>query len=153
MFNILHHHTESVHQLEEILSDASVRHLMQAAFDFLAFFVWHDKENQEELSDVKHLDFILRAAEHGIHAEKLLMRLLEGNSELAQERFGEEGHAHIEQLAHHFVTHERCRTPDFVKVFELLIVETNSREMQQQIYDALIPALERDNVRLSRKAE
>eukprot|EP00045_Choanoeca_perplexa_P015435 m.193784 g.193784 ORF g.193784 m.193784 type:complete len:2674 (+) comp16989_c0_seq2:103-8124(+) len=147
VFNILHHHTESVHQLEEILHDKAVCELMQAAFDFLAFFVWHDKDNQAELSDPKHLDFILRAAEHGIHAEKLLVRLLEGNAELAQEKFGEEGHEHIEQLVHHFVSHERCRTADFMKVFELLIVESNgSREMQQQIYDALIPVLERDHV-------
>ena len=46
--------------------------LLKACFDFLAFFVLKDKENQHEFSDEHHIETILRCCAHGIHAEKML---------------------------------------------------------------------------------
>ncbi|EGD77963.1 cardiac ryanodine receptor [Salpingoeca rosetta] len=145
VLHILHHHLSGA-DLKTALKDDRARDLFAACFEFLAFFCLHNKHNQELLGHAHDISFFVHACSYGIHAEKVLHRILEGEPDLVQEHVVDEGK--VDRLIADLIKEPRCRNVDFLKLMEVIVAPTGtpSRELQDLVGEHFLQAEEKSHL-------
>ncbi|EGD75312.1 cardiac ryanodine receptor [Salpingoeca rosetta] len=145
VLHILHHHLSGA-DLKTALKDDRARDLFAACFEFLAFFCLHNKHNQELLGHAHDISFFVHACSYGIHAEKVLHRILEGEPDLVREHVVDEGK--VDRLIADLIKEPRCRNVDFLKLMEVIVAPTGtpSRELQDLVGEHFLQAEEKSHL-------
>ncbi|EGD80009.1 hypothetical protein PTSG_13018 [Salpingoeca rosetta] len=127
---------------KKALESERVQEFFGSCFEFLAFFCWDNRNNQELLSHPRNIAFFVEACTYGIHAERVLHRIFDGQPELIEEHVVGEGN--VDPLLTCFMQEPRCRTVAFVQLLETLVAPagTPSRDMQEAIGEKLLGAEE-----------